>query len=144
VWEEAGPVGMSTPGPTTNRLGVRSVLLLSAWCGLVAGLLEVGTVVVRAQVFGPDHFYRMSRHFVWLIPLTNLCVFLVLGLIVCGVILVWPSRGRRLVTRGLGAIAILPSILVAYPRIYSLAWLIVALGLAAQLVPLRNGRPGEP
>ena len=30
---------------------------------------------------------------------------------------------------------LLPSILVAFPRIYSLAWLVVALGLAARLVP---------
>ena len=59
---------------------------MSAWCGLVAGLLEVGTIVVRKQVFDPDHLYKMSRHFVWLIPLSNLCVFLTLGLIGCGVV----------------------------------------------------------
>src|SRR5207249_46013 len=70
------------------------------------------------------------------------CIFLALGLVGCGVILIWPDRGRWLVTRGLGAIALLPSILVAFPQIYSLAWLVVALGLAAQLVPLfeRNSR----
>ena len=54
-----------------NRLGFISLLLLSAWCGLVAGLLEVGTIVLRKQVFDPDHLYRMSRHFVWLIPLVE-------------------------------------------------------------------------
>jgi len=125
-----------------NRLGFTSLLLLSAWCGLVAGLLEVGTIVLRKQVFDPDHFYNMSRHFVWLIPLTNLGVFLALGLFGCGVILVWPSGGRWLFARGLGAIGFLPSILVAFPRVYSLAWLVVALGLAAQLVSLieRNRR----
>ena len=101
VFKEAGTVGSSTPDLAINRLGFISLLLLSAWCGLVAGLLEVGTIVLRKQVFDPDHLYRMSRHFVWLIPLSNLCVFLALGLFGCGVILVWPRRGRWLFTRGL-------------------------------------------
>ena len=105
VVTEAGTAGLSTPDLAMNRLGFLSLLLLSAWCGLVAGLLEVGTIVLRKQVFDPDHLYGMSRHFVWLIPLTNLCVFLALGLVGCGVILVWPRRGRWLFMRGLGAIA---------------------------------------
>jgi arylsulfatase A-like enzyme len=142
VFKDAGTAGSSIPDLAMNRLGFISLLLLSAWCGLVAGLLEVGTIVLRKQVFDPDHFYNMSRHFVWLIPLINLCVFLALGLFGCGVIVVWPSRGHWLITRGLGATVLLPSILVAFPRIYSLAWLVVALGLAAELVPLieRNSR----
>ncbi len=142
VFQKAESVVSLTSDLAGNRLGFISLLLLSAWCGLVAGLLEVGTIVLRKQVFDADHLYRMSRHFVWLIPLSNLCVFLALGILGCGVILIWPSRGRWLVTRGLGAICFLPSVLVAFSRIYSLAWLVVAVGLAAQLVPLveRNRR----
>ena len=140
VFEEAGTVGSSTTDLVIDRPGFMSLLLLSAWCGLVAGLVEVGTIVVRKQVFESDHLYRMSRHFVWLIPLSNLCVFLALGLAGCGVILVWPSRGRWLFTRVLGAIALLPSILAAFPRIYTLAWFVVGLGLATQLIPLIERR----
>ena len=142
VFEEAGTVGSSTPDLAANRQGLLSLLFLSAWCGLVAGLLEVATIVLRNQVFDSNRFYNMSRHFVWLIPLTNLCVFLALGLVGCGAILIWPSRGRWLFTRCLGSIALLPSILVAFPRIYDLASLVVALGLAARLVPIieRNRR----
>jgi arylsulfatase A-like enzyme len=135
VFNEAGTVGPSTPDAAINRPGFISLMLLSAWCGLVAGLLEVGTIVIRKQVFESDHLYRMSRHFVWLIPLSNLCVFLALGMLGYGVILVSPSRGRRLFARGLGALALLPSILAAFPRIYSLAWFVVALGIAAHLIP---------
>jgi arylsulfatase A-like enzyme len=142
VFKEAETVGSGAPDVGIYRPGFISRLLLTAWCGLVAGLLEVGTVVLRKQVFDPDHLYKMSRHFVWLIPLSNLCVFLALGFTGCGVILVWPSRGRWLFSRGLGAIALLPSILVAFPRIYSLAWLVVALGLAARLVPHIERRSG--
>jgi len=54
---------------------------LSAWCGLVAGLLEVATIVVRKRLFDTNHLYGMSHHFVWLIPTTNVCVFVALGLL---------------------------------------------------------------
>ena len=108
VFKEAGTVGSSTRDPAMNRLGFLSLLLLSAWCGLVAGLLEVGTIVLRKQLFDPNHLYRMSRHFVWLIPLSNLGVFLALGLLGCGVVLVWPRRGRWLFARVLRAITLLP------------------------------------
>ncbi len=132
----AGTAGSPNSKLAIGRLAIISVSLLSAWCGLVAGLLEVGTIVLRKQLFDPDQLYKMSRHFVWLIPLSNLTVFLMLGLLGCVVILVWPRSGRRLFNRILCAIALLPSILVAFPRIYSLAWFVVALGLATRLVPL--------
>ena len=45
------------------------------------------------------------------------------------------ARRRWLFTRGLCALFILPSILVAFPRVYGLAWLVVALGMATRLVP---------
>ncbi len=139
VFEGAGTVRSPAQALPSNRFGFVSLMILSAWCGLIAGLLEVAAIVLRKQ-FDSDHIYRMSRHFVWLIPITNLCVFLALGSLACGVILVWPSRGRWFFTRGLGAFALLPSILAAFPRIYSLAWFVVTLGLAAQIVPLIERR----
>src|SRR5262249_37685761 len=75
-------------------------------------------------------------HCVWLIPLVNLGVFLALGLVGSGIILVWPRHGRRLFTRGVCALALLPMVLVAFSRIYTLAWLVLMLGLAARLGPL--------
>ena len=105
-------------------------------------MLEVSTIVLRKQVFDPDHLYRMSRHFVWLVPVTYLCVFLALGLLAWIVGLAWPRRGRWLCARVWCALALLPMVLVAFPRIYGLAWLVLALGVAARLVPLfeRNAR----
>ena len=76
---EAGTVGSPSPDLAMNRPGLLSLFLLSAWCGLVAGLLEVGTIVLRKQVVDPDRLYKMSRHFVWMIPLSNVCVFVTLG-----------------------------------------------------------------
>ncbi len=133
---KAGTAGSLAPDLDKDRLDFISLLLTSAWCGLVAGLFEVGTIVLRKQVLDADRFYRMTRHFVWLIPLSNLSVFLTVGLLGCAVILVWPRLGRWLFTRLLGALALLPPLLVAFPRVYSLAWLLMALGMATRLVPL--------
>jgi arylsulfatase A-like enzyme len=140
--EEAGTVGQSRPDTGINRWGFLSGLLLSAWCGLVAGLLEVGSIVLRKQVFDSDHLYRMSRHFVWLIPLADACVFLASGLVGWGVILLWPGRGRRLFARGLCAMTVLPPLLGVVPQVYSLAWFVLALGFATRLVPLLERRSG--
>ncbi len=140
----AKPQAAATQRPVSGRPGADlvSFLFLSAWCGLIAGLLEVGAIVVRRQVLDADHFYRMSRHFVWLTPLVNLALFLLVGLLGCAVILVWRRRGQWVFTRILIALSILPALLVVFSRIYSLAWVAVALGIAARLVPLieRSGR----
>ena len=140
VATEPETAGSSIPDLALNRLGFMSRLLVSVWCGLVAGTLEVGTIALRKQMFDPDHISRISRHYVWMIPLSNLCVFMMLGLIGCGVVAAWPGRGRWLFARGMGATVILPSMLVAFPRIYALAWLIVALALAGWFVPFIDSR----
>ena len=142
VATKAETVDSSTPDQP-HQVGLYSLLLVSAWCGLVAGLLEVGTIVLRKWMFDSDQFYRMSRHFVWLIPLSNLSVFLVAGLLWCAVIVVWRSQGRWLYARVLGAFTLLPSLLIAFPRIYSLALLVVALGMATRLVrTIERSTPG--
>jgi arylsulfatase A-like enzyme len=124
-----------------KRPGLFSSLILAAGCGLVAGLLEVGTIVVRKTAFDANHLYGMSRHFVWLVPVTNVCVFLALGSLGWIASLAWPIRGRWLAARGLCAIALLPVFLIAFPRIYTLAWLAVTLGIAMRLVPALESNP---
>jgi arylsulfatase A-like enzyme len=139
----ADPAPTASPliGPTGKPLGVMSFLVLSAWCGLVAGLLEVATIVVRKEFFDANHLYGMSRHFTWLIPLTNLGVFLTIGLGGWGVSRIWRRSGSWLVARGMCALVLLPVFLIAFPRIYTFAWLAVALGIAVRLVPMIAARP---
>ena len=64
-----------------RRLGALDVLVLAAWCGLVAGLLEVGTRVLCRAINPIERLYLMSRHFVWLTPLVNLSLFLGAGIV---------------------------------------------------------------
>ena len=105
----AGSADSPAPKPAISRLDLISLLLMSAWCGLVAGLFEVAAIVLRKQVFDSDRFYKMSRHFVWLVPLVNLSVFLTVGLLGCTLIVVWPRHGRWLFTRVFGALLLPPS-----------------------------------
>ncbi len=142
MFTEPGKDSPSFSELAASRLGLLSLVILSAWCGLIAGLLEVGAIALRKQTIDPNHMYGMSRHFVWLIPVTNFCVFLAVGLVGCVAGLVARRRARWLLRRGLCALTLLPMVLVAFPRIYGLAWLVLALGVAAQLVPRfeRNAR----
>ena len=117
-----------------------SFVVLWMWCGIVAGLLEVGMILLRKRVIGANRFVGMSQHFVWLIPVTNLLIFLGLGLVL-GLFIVWrPAPGRWLHARMLCAMTLLPSLLVAVPEVYFLAWLILALGIASWAVPVLERR----
>jgi arylsulfatase A-like enzyme len=129
--------GSLAPPPelVAGRLSPFRLLLFSAWCGLVSGLLEVGTVILR-KTLDRNHLYWTSRHFVWLIPLINLLVFVVLGASLALAAQIEPRRVQWFATRFLCALVVLPIFWVAFPQIYGWAWLIVAFGIAAQLVPL--------
>ena len=113
-----------------------SILLLSVWSGLVAGLLEVGTIVLRKTFFDPNHLYGMSRHFVWIIPAANVCLFIATGSALGAAGYFWPRRGGWLATRTLCALTMLPPILIAFPRIYTMAWAALAGGVAIRLTPI--------
>jgi arylsulfatase A-like enzyme len=125
---------LTSDDPETQP-GPIAFVLLAGWCGLVAGLLEVGTMVARKQTFDPNHLYRMSRHFVWLIPLTDVGLFLAMGLFGCLLIRARPKLGRCWAVRLVCALTLLPSVLIALPRMYGLASFVLVLGAAARLVP---------
>jgi len=140
VSEEAGTVASPSRNLAASRLGPLTFLILSAWCGLVSGLLEVAATVLRKQAFDLNHFYWMSRHFIWLVPLTNLVIFLLLGVVLSLLALRGRRRGRWLATRLLGTMALLPVFWAAFPRIYPAAGLLLMLGVATRLVPTLERR----
>jgi arylsulfatase A-like enzyme len=133
VVKPASARARGTDDAVAPPLGPMSIVSLSAWCGLVAGLLEVGTIVLRKQTFDPNHLYGMSRHFLWVIPITNLCLFMGFGIVLGLVAWIWPRRGSWLAARLFCALLLLPSLLVAFPQIYGLAWLVITLGVATNL-----------
>ena len=127
-------------GQATRQRSIAQVLALSLWCGLLAGVLEALTKVVSTASGRTGRLYQMSRHFFWLIPITNLAVFLVLGLLLAGFVRVYPRFGRWFALRCLAALVVLPSALLAAPEIHGLVWLVFAWGLAVQLVPVLERR----
>ena len=121
--------------------GSRDVLILAAWSGLAAGLLEVGTRILCRWIYPTNRLYQVSRHFVWLAPLTYLVLFLAMGLVLAAITRLWPHRGGWLGRRLIVACTLEPALMVAGPQIYAEAWMILALGTASRLVPFLERNP---
>ncbi len=73
----------------------------------------------------------MSRHFLWMAPLSNLLLFTGIGLFLALATKFWPRRGGWLFARLVCFLAILPVLIVISPGIYPWAWAILAMGLAS-------------
>ena len=119
-------------GPAVSR----KCYYLAAGCGLAAGLLEVGSRILCRSINPTNRLYEMSRHFVWLAPLTYLLLFLAMGLFLAAITWLWPRPGGWLSRRLIVACALLPAFVVASPQIDLVAWMILALGIASRLVPV--------
>ena len=128
-------IGSADPVPPQFRPTLLTIIALSAWCGLVAGLLEVAVILLRKRLFDADKILKLSHHFVWLIPVADLCIFIALAVIGSAIVLFWPHRGRWLFTRALAAFTLFPLLLAAFPKIYAAALLLVAAGVAVRIVP---------
>ena len=134
---QTGPAqGMEVRRP----LGPVDVLVLSAWCGLAGGLLEVLTRFLCRYIDPTNRLYTLSRHFIWLVPLSNLLLFAGVGLLLALAVKFWPRRGARLMTRFIGFWVVLPALMIAGPRIYPAAWVIVAAGAGSLMAMLLERR----
>jgi arylsulfatase A-like enzyme len=126
------------PQPATSTAswpGPFHVLLLAGCCGLAAGELEVAVRVAQRSLSSTDRLYLMTRHFVWLVPLLDLLLFLAFGALCALATWRWPLRGRWLSVRIILVGAVLPTLMLIGRGIYSVATLILAMGLAAWLAP---------
>jgi arylsulfatase A-like enzyme len=135
---ESQPAASERPScePRSKRqIGAWELLALAACCGLIAGWLEVGMRVVCKSLIGTNRLYMMTRHFVWLVPLSNLLLFLFGGLWLAAATKARPRPFGWLSTRIICAFALMPALLVASPQIYPWAWLILAAGIAIRFVP---------
>ena len=125
-----------------SPLGALDVLVLSAWCGLASGLLEVGTTISVRNLVATTRGYLMTRHFVWLAPLSNLMLFSAMGLLLAAAAWMWPRRGGWFVARFITFLAVLPVLMVTSTRLYPIAWTILAAGIACCVTPiLERNRP---
>ena len=112
------------------------MLILSAWCGLAAGELEVAGRVAYRTLSSTNRLYSMTRHFVWLVPLVDLVLFLVIGTILMLATKLWPRRAGWLSVRLICFLTVLPMLMLAGRRIHGGAWLVFAMGVASCLAPV--------
>ena len=85
----------------------------------------------------------MTRHFVWLVPLVNLVLFMGVGVLLVLAIRLWPRRAGWWCPRLIITVAVLPALVLASPRIYVEAWLLVALGLAVRIASVLERDPAR-
>jgi arylsulfatase A-like enzyme len=137
--EEARAPGWA-PDRAAGAHGSGSLLLVAAWTGLACGLLEVGTTVLRKRSVDVNQFYWSSRHFVWLVPLIDLAIFLVLGVVLSVTARLSRRRLDGLSARVICGLALLPPLLAFFPGIYGLAGLLLTLGISARLAPALSRR----
>jgi arylsulfatase A-like enzyme len=124
----------SSPMSSSRReIGSFAILALSAWCGLISGVLEVAITVVRKKYFDADRFYGMSAQFIWLVPLVSALFFSVLGVALSQAVR-WGASAQKIATRALATLALVPLFWAIFPRIYGAAGFLLMLGVALRLV----------
>jgi arylsulfatase A-like enzyme len=115
------------------------VFLFSVWCGLAAGLLEVGARVASAAVVKSGRLYPLSRHFIWAGPLSNLLLFSAIGFLLALLTRLSPRQGGWLSPRLACALLLVPALMATVPDVYPEAWFLLAFGTSVQVV----GRLGQ-
>jgi arylsulfatase A-like enzyme len=117
--------------PRANRASANRLLIFAAWAGLVCGLVE-GAGLLGLQRLGWLNWnmaqVAVSMEIIWIAALLDLLLFLIVGLLVAGVVRLFPS----LMPVGMGALAFLLLFdwLALSGRIRHFGALMLGLGLA--------------
>ena len=98
-----------------RRLAPVDLVVLAASCGLAAGELEVAARFLHRTVGSTHQFFLMTRHFVWLIPLFDLALFLAAGAMLALAARRWPRRAGWL-DGAAGAPELLTTSVIPEPR----------------------------
>jgi arylsulfatase A-like enzyme len=56
-------------------------LVLATWFGIVAGYLDLATILVKRDLFHASLYYELSKDFRWVVPVANLVVMMVPGVV---------------------------------------------------------------
>ncbi len=76
----------------------------------------------------------MSRHYLWLCPLANAALFALIGIFLALLAWFWPRLGSWVASRVLGALVIVPALMIAAPWIFPEAWFLFALGISVRII----------
>ena len=106
---------------------------LAIWFGLAAGLLELALLVARVKVFEGGILLR-SEHFVWMVPVSSLTLFLVTGLVLAWLVRSYPLKRPKL---ALGVIIVQACLgqLLLVRGLYAPACVLLAVGCSCVATP---------
>ncbi len=119
-----------------SRRGGRALFLTTLWFGLLAGWLELG-LVLAWRAINPHvsiDALRKNRHLVWMVPVSDVLIFSVVGLSIALL-----ARFRRGLARWIGSrlpvgMAFL-ALLLEIEGLYAISGMILACGLASVIGP---------
>ena len=123
--EHQGTAGESSLSP-------RSALVLAAWFGLAGGYYDLAVIFLKRDVFHLSLYYEQGRFFRWIVPVADLVIMLIPGLIVAAIARLRPGllSARRAVW--LFATLALWGPLLRLP-LYGAATFLLAAGVAHSL-----------
>lgn len=113
-------------------------LAVALWAGLLAGLVEVGLFLARVEL-SQHGLWRQNPHVVWMIPVANLALFGLAGVVMAVFVRPLPRFGRPLAAWLLGTLTLMTPWL-AIPGMRAVSCLILAAGLACWLLPVIHAR----
>jgi arylsulfatase A-like enzyme len=131
------------PAPATNpsgsRLGGWWPIFLAAWFGLLAGYLDLISMLIKCNWIA-HRYYNMSRHFPWMFPAAGLMIFGALGVAIALLALLRPGWVTEPRASGCLAFVLWLSLLMRWP-ISMPACVFLAAGLAIQTARIVAARP---
>ncbi len=100
--------------------------------GAVAGLLDLGLIFARRDLFHASQYYEQGRHFIWVVPLVNLGLMLVPALLMGALVRIRPGAiSERTLVWLLATLAFWGPF--SRMPLYSVATLLLAAGFARVL-----------
>lgn len=129
----------ATPQAPSASVSPTAALRLAVAFGLLSGWLELVSFVVKCR-WVEHRYYHMSRHFVWMVPLSGIVLFAILGALTALVAYLGPKRVTLRAIVGGYAFVFYLSLLLRWP-VYTAACLLLAAGLAVQTARWLGARP---
>ncbi len=130
-----GTKALPAPGLAEACPGPASQLATALWFGAVTGLLELAQVLLHKRIFDTltQESLRRNRHYVWMIPASNLLIFACLGLLIALAARFRPRQTSRQAFYPLGFGTSL-ALLLLIRRLHPLAYTLLACGVTCWAV----------
>jgi hypothetical protein len=124
---------------TSPPFGTGFLPVLAVWAGILAAGLELGSLLVRRLVL--DQLVFVGSDVWWTVPLVDVLLFLLVAAGLMVFRLAWRSGPWWQVELWVLAFLALIGVLYSLPGLHRIAVLLVAAGVATQVVRIARGKP---